>query len=83
MLAKLYAPNDSSVQTNTFRAFKNDALSPPLGVQLTVKGSVWKFRDVLLQNKQYRIEYDNLKKTFEGKAMDAYRGAKHDFFHKL
>lgn len=86
-LSKLYEVNDGSVKTNEFRAFKDDTMSPPLGVQLTVVDSefdfFWKFRDVLLQNDQYRIEYNNLKKKFEGKAMEVYREAKNDFINKI
>lgn len=86
-LSKLYEVNDGSVKTNEFRAFKDDTTSPPLGVQLTVVDSefdfFWKFRDVLLQNDQYRIEYNNLKKKFEGKAMEVYREAKNDFINKI
>ncbi|WP_369436422.1 GrpB family protein [Lysinibacillus fusiformis] len=43
----------------------------------------WKFRDVLLQNDSFRMEYNALKRQFEGKAMDAYRVAKNEFFQKL
>ncbi|AHA58141.1 hypothetical protein M493_09057 [Geobacillus genomosp. 3] len=43
----------------------------PLGVQLTAIDSeldlFWKFRDVLLANDRYRVEYDELKKQHEGK----------------
>ena len=87
MLSELYYPNEGSVKTNEFRAFKDDGIFPPLGIQLTVIGSefdfFWKFRDVLLQNKQYREAYDNLKRKFEGKSMGAYREAKNDFFNKI
>lgn len=86
-LSKLYELNDGSVKTNEFRAFQDDAIWPPLGVQLTVSNSefdfFWKFRDVLLQNDQYRMEYDNLKRKFEGQTMDVYRDAKNDFFNKI
>ncbi|HLR41977.1 MAG TPA: GrpB family protein [Pseudogracilibacillus sp.] len=35
-LSKLYVLNEGSIKTNEFRSFKDDAISPPLGVQLTV-----------------------------------------------
>jgi GrpB-like predicted nucleotidyltransferase (UPF0157 family) len=86
-LSTVYESNEGSVKTNEFRAFKDDANTPPLGIQLTVKGSeldfFWKFRDVLLQNNQYRIEYDELKRSFEGLEMEAYREAKNLFFSKI
>jgi len=36
-----------------------------------------------LQNGKYRREYDKLKRKFEGKEMEKYREAKHEFFNKL
>jgi len=86
-LSKLYDLNEGSIKTNEFRAFKDDTISPPLGIQLTVFDSefdfFWKFRDILLQNKKYRDEYNNLKRKFESKGMDEYREAKNDFFNRL
>ncbi|MFB9974359.1 hypothetical protein ACFFJF_10410 [Allobacillus sp. GCM10007489] len=34
-------------------------------------------------NDEYLREYDNLKRTYEGRDMEAYREAKSDFFEKL
>lgn len=86
-LLKLYEPNEGSTKTEAFRAFKDDTLVPPIGVQLTVINSefdfFWKLRDVLLMNDTYRQEYDELKKRFEGKDMELYREAKSQFFEKL
>src|SRR5690625_7429595 len=36
-LSELYDLNEGSVKTNEFRAFKDDTIVPPLGVQLTVR----------------------------------------------
>lgn len=87
LLSILYERNDESVKTDTFRAFKEDTSNPPLGVQLTVIDSefdfFWKFREVLLANNKYRDAYDNLKKEYEAKSMDAYREAKDIFFQRL
>ncbi|WP_373894125.1 GrpB family protein [Virgibacillus sp. CBA3643] len=86
-LSTLYESNEGSVKTSEFRAFKNDSTNPPLGIQLTVIGSefdfFWKFRDVLLQNDQYRVEYDHLKRKFEAESMEDYREAKNEFFDKI
>lgn len=86
-LSAVYESNDGSIKTNEFRAFKDDARTPPLGIQLTVTGSVfdffWKIRDVLLQHERYKIEYDDLKREFEGKDMESYREAKNEFFCKI
>lgn len=86
-LAKLYELNEGSVKTETFRAFKDDSTVPPVGVQLTVINSefdfFWKFREILLMNDNYRKEYDNLKRNFEGKEMEDYREAKNKFFEKV
>lgn len=87
VLSAVYESNEGSVKTTEFRAFKDDAAIPPLGIQLTVKGSefdfFWKFRDVLLQNDKYRVEYDELKRNFEGLEMEAYREAKDHFFSRI
>ena len=86
-LAKLYKLNGGSVKTETFRAFKDDSAVPPVGVQLTVINSefdfFWKFRDVLQMNDNYRKEYDNLKRKYEGMKMEDYREAKNKFFEKM
>ncbi|WP_127531029.1 GrpB family protein [Paenibacillus kobensis] len=86
-LSTLYLDNEGSIQTGTFRAFKDDSTDPPLGIQLTVKGSdfdfFYKFRDVLLINEEYRIKYDELKRSYEGKGMEVYREAKNEFFEWL
>lgn len=87
LLSNLYERNDESVKTATFRAFKDDTINPPLGVQLTVIDSefdfFWKFRVVLLENNKHRDAYDKLKKEYEDKSMDAYREAKDIFFQRL
>ncbi|PGZ90952.1 GrpB family protein [Bacillus sp. AFS029533] len=86
-LKNVFELNEGSIKTDTFRAFKNDSNDPPLGVQLTIVDSefdfFWKFRDILLLNDAYRVEYDNLKRKFEGKEMDDYRECKNKFFEKL
>ncbi|KOS62014.1 GrpB family protein [Lysinibacillus agricola] len=87
LLSSLYEGNDESIKTDTFRAFKDDTSNPPLGVQLTVIESefdfFWKFREVLLKNKNYLEEYNSLKKEYENKSMDDYREAKDQFFQRL
>lgn len=87
VLSKIYDLNDGSIKTDSFRAFKDDSAIPPLGVQLTVINTefdiFWKFREVLLNSRTYREEYDNLKKKYEGKSMDEYRKEKNDFFDWL
>jgi GrpB-like predicted nucleotidyltransferase (UPF0157 family) len=86
-LSTLYEINEGSVQTDYFRAFQDDTFDLPLGVQLTVMDSkldvFWKFREVLLANDAYRAEYNELKKAYEGKSMEAYREAKQRFFARL
>jgi len=86
-LGSAYDVNEGSIQTDTFRAFKNDSLPLPLGIQLTVIGSefdfFYKFRDIFLEHEKYRIAYDELKLSFEGKPMENYRKAKQEFFESL
>lgn len=87
LLSTLYEVNDRSTQTDFFRAFKDDTLPLPLGIQLTVINSeldiFWKIRNVLLKNDEYRLEYDNLKRNFEGRSIEEYRDAKNLFFEKI
>ncbi|QKE72019.1 hypothetical protein HPK19_04030 [Arthrobacter citreus] len=87
LLSTLFELNEGSIKTDSFRAFKNDSLDPPLGVQLTIIDSefdfFWKLRDLLLLNEEYKIEYDHLKRRFEGKGMEDYRDCKNEFFAKL
>lgn len=86
-LSKIYDTNDGSHRSATFAAFKDDTLDPPLGVQLTAIGGeedfFWKLRDFFKAHDKYRLEYDNLKKQFEGKSMDEYIEAKGQFIEKL
>jgi len=86
-LTKLYEINEGSTKSQSFRAFKDDSVDPPLGVQLTVIGSeydfFWKFRDILKMNDHYSKEYDELKRKFEGRDMELYRKAKNEFFERL
>lgn len=87
VLSELYQLNDGSIQTDSFRAFQQETLTPPLGVQLTVIGSefdfFWKFRELMLAHPHYVVLYNQLKRYFQGNDHDAYRIAKHDFFKKL
>lgn len=87
ILSSLYESNEGSIKTDEFRAFKIDSTSLPLGVQLTVIDSeydfFWKIRDILLQNDQWRVKYDELKRQFKGKEMDEYREAKNHFFDRI
>lgn len=86
-LSNLYDTNEGSVKTGDFRAFEDNSETPSLGVQLTVIGSefdfFWKFRDVLIMNDDYRVEYDILKRKFGGRDMEEYRDAKDVFFEKI
>ncbi|SDS49810.1 GrpB domain, predicted nucleotidyltransferase, UPF0157 family [Paenibacillaceae bacterium GAS479] len=83
-LFRMYELNEGSDSTESFRAFKDDETSPPLGVQLTVVGSevdfFYKIRDVLCINDRYRQQYDDLKQRFEGGDMEVYRAGKNEFF---
>ena len=87
VLSTLYELNEGSTRTDFFTAFKDDSAVPQLGVQLTVANSeldiFWKIREVLLANEQYRGEYDELKKKYNGREMDNYRTAKDEFFRRV
>lgn len=86
-LSRVYDTNEGSTHTATFAAFKDDSLDPPLGVQLTVIGGeedfFWKLRDFFKARDNYRQQYDDLKRQFEGRSMDDYITAKGQFIERL
>ncbi|AVT76943.1 hypothetical protein RPPS3_28800 [Rhodopseudomonas palustris] len=82
-LAARYARNSGSVRTNEFAAFEDDASTPHLGIQLTVKGGAFdvfhRFADALRADPALVRRYNELKLAYDGQPMDRYRGAKDAF----
>lgn len=82
-LAERFERNSGSFRSHAFAAFKNDASTPPLGLQLVVKNSELdvfvKFRDRLLQESGLVQTYNDLKKQYAGRPMETYRHAKSRF----
>lgn len=83
--APLYLILQWAHRTHSFRVFKNDAVIPPIGIQLTVINAefdfFWKYKYVLLESETFKMEYDALKKEYERRDMD--EAAKNNFFNRL
>lgn len=83
VLEGMFSRNTGSFRSDEFAAFLDSSTDPDLGVQLVVIGSsvdnflAWRHR--LESDPQLRREYDELKRRFEGKSMEAYREAKAQF----
>jgi len=82
-LAALFDRNEGSVRTDTFSAFEDGTTSPHLGIQLTVIGGpsddFHLFVETLAKSARLVDEYNELKRSFDGHAMDDYRKAKDRF----
>jgi GrpB-like predicted nucleotidyltransferase (UPF0157 family) len=83
VLESMFARNTGSFRSDEFAAFLDSSTDPELGVQLVVAGSkvdhFLQWRALLERDPNLRREYDELKRRFDGKSMDAYREAKAQF----
>jgi len=73
--------------TENLALFKNDSKTFPVDYIITTNGSeaeqyYFGGRDLLLKDPKLLIEYNNLKKSFEGKQYKNYREAKTNFWRK-
>lgn len=79
-LATLLPRNTGSYRSAEFASFADGQAKPELGVQLVVKGSALDvfgaFRDALLADAALIESYNDLKRSWDGLEMDAYRSAK-------
>ena len=86
-LANYYERNVLSHRSQTFSSFKDDTSDPPLGIQLTGIGAPEDFfiplRDYLIAHPDRNEQYNQLKRHFDGAAMDDYRLAKSSFLEAL
>jgi GrpB-like predicted nucleotidyltransferase (UPF0157 family) len=86
-LCKQYSINTGGFASDDAMSFEDYSNKPSIGVHLTVIGSQYdiqyRFRDLLIENAQLRIEYDKLKCGFEGKSMKSYREAKANFVESI
>lgn len=86
-LAQSLERNLGSVRSDEFSAFMDDKQHPPLGVQLVAKGSELdffvRFRDRLRESASLLSTYNDLKRRFAGRDMEAYRHAKADFISRV
>jgi GrpB-like predicted nucleotidyltransferase (UPF0157 family) len=82
-LAEIFERNVHSSRSDEFSAFLDASTKPELGVQLVVFDSsgdtFLKWLEKLRSDAVLRIQYDELKQSFEGKSMEAYREAKSRF----
>jgi GrpB-like predicted nucleotidyltransferase (UPF0157 family) len=87
VLAEHYERNVGSARSSTFSSFKDDAVNPPLGIQLAVIGGPEDFflrmRDYLITHPEENELYNKLKRRFEGALMNEYRSAKSAFLERL
>lgn len=86
VLADRFARNAASERSNDLAAFSDASSDPALGVQLVaIGGSADTFlawRDLLRSDSDLRRQYDELKASYDGKPMDAYRAAKAAFIEE-
>ena len=86
-LSNRYGRNDDSVRTGEFVSFKDDSLSPPLGIQLTAIGSQFdsfcKLRELLRSRTDLLEQFNTLKRRHEGCSMEEYRAAKNAFLESI
>lgn len=86
-LEKLFAVNEGGFSDEGAISFEDFGQSPSAGIHLTAIGSSndiqYKFRDLLVASEALRQEYDDLKRQFEGRSMDAYRTAKTTFISRV
>ena len=88
ILRGLYGVNQPENWSDDFASFKDDDSFPlKLGVQLTVRGSSDDFflaiRDLFLADRDLVKQYDELKRSFDGKSAEAYWEAKTAFLTEL
>ena len=87
VLAQHYSRNEGSIRTGDFASFKDDAASPPLGIQLTASGGRFdmfcKLRDVLRARPNLLEQFNALKRRHEGRSMESYRAAKAAFIEAI
>ncbi|GJE59193.1 GrpB family protein [Methylobacterium trifolii] len=83
VLAARYLGNAGSVRTADFAAFADEAVEPPLGIQLVAIGTAFdvftRFRDRLRDEPALLAAYNALKLRHAGTAMADYRTAKDAF----
>lgn len=86
-LAARFQRNTGSIRTDAFAAFEDAARTPPLGIQLAVKGDplddFHDFADALNDDPVLVERYNALKRVFNGRPMTDYRAAKDAFIAEV
>lgn len=87
LLALRFERNAGSLHTATLSSFRDDRADPPLGVQLTARGSIddcfIAFRDGLRADLKLLAAYNALKRASDGMAMAEYRAQKSAFVERV
>ncbi len=82
-LAACFPRNAGSIRTGEFSSFEAPDHDPPVGIQLTVTGGTFdmfhQFAGALRADPDRLRQYNDLKRAFHGRPMDAYRAAKAAF----
>ena len=82
-LAGRFSRNAGSIRTGEFSSFEAPDHDPPVGIQLTATGCALdmfhQFADALRADPDRLRQYNDLKRAFHGRPMDAYRAAKAAF----
>ncbi|TGD98580.1 GrpB family protein [Methylobacterium nonmethylotrophicum] len=82
-LAGRFTRNTGSDRTEDFAAFEDGDRVPPLGIQLVVRGGAYddfhRFAEALRRDPDRLRRYNDLKRAFHGRPMEAYRAAKGAF----
>ena len=82
-----FVPDPDNVWGDGATSFKIDGADIPIAIHLTEIGGEfdfqWKYRDLLRNRPDLVLEYDDIKRCFEGKRMSDYRKAKAEFFDRI
>lgn len=86
-LAEMYPRNRGNERTGTYSSFADDAVTPPLGVQVCVIGGPEDFfvslRDLLCTRPDLVGRLNELKRSFDNRPMADYRAAKSVFIESI
>ena len=85
-LDKRFTRNAEQLSNDEYQGYKTDS-DHDVAIQLTIEGGPYDtfliFLDQLRKRSDLRDEYNELKKTFDGRAMSEYRAAKREFVENV
>lgn len=87
LLSTRFQRNNGSIRTDSFAAYEDASSDPHLGIQLTAIGGphdfFHMFVEELSRSPELVREYNDLKRSFDGKGMAPYREAKDAFIERV